>query len=337
MQDIKLLNNPLLSVIIPVYNCAPVVERCLDSIDYPEAEIIVVDDGSTDNTAHVVEEYQKRHNKVQLIRKKNGGPSSARNEGMRYAQGKYICFVDADDFLSKGGLERMLRIALDNDADIVKYKVNFVKNGSRIFIQDVSLKPINIKHFEGEGTALMSNEVSDYHVIDALFRNQLLKENNICFRTDLHLHEDDVFMCEVYCYATNVIGTSLCLYNYVVASDFSSTHTNNRKRVEELINSSIMAVRYRQDTIRQSFPDIQFQYERFKYMRYVVNAHITMVQGRFSYKQLKSKLQEFKALDVWPVEYRWIKIAGLKNKKLWVKTFLCNHPLLSYCFRFLYS
>ena len=104
-------NSPLLSVIIPLYNCAPVIYRCLDSIDYDNAEIIVVNDGSTDNGKELVEKYTENHPFVRLINKHNGGVSSARNIGIEQAKGRYIVFVDADDYLSQGGLTRVIKLA----------------------------------------------------------------------------------------------------------------------------------------------------------------------------------------------------------------------------------
>ena len=121
MQDSN-VNSPLLSVIIPMYNCAPVILRCLDSIDYPGCEIIVVNDGSQDNGAEVVEQYAANHLHVHLINKPNGGVSSARNLGIQEAIGKYISFIDADDYIVSGGLERIVNLAEEHNADVVKFK-----------------------------------------------------------------------------------------------------------------------------------------------------------------------------------------------------------------------
>ena len=92
-----------LSIIIPMYNCAIVIERCLDSIEVgPDMEVIVVDDGSNDNGSDVVRHYMEHHSYVRLLRKENGGVSSARNVGIEAATGNYIMFIDADDYLVPG-------------------------------------------------------------------------------------------------------------------------------------------------------------------------------------------------------------------------------------------
>ena len=89
--------TPLLSVIIPMYNCGPVIVRCMDSIDYPNSEIIVVNDGSKDNGAEIVSQYAATHPNVRLINKPNGGVSSARNRGIQEAKYDYIALLDGDD------------------------------------------------------------------------------------------------------------------------------------------------------------------------------------------------------------------------------------------------
>ena len=127
-------SGTLLSVIIPCYNCAPVIERCLGSIDYPSAEIIVVNDGSTDNSIHVIEQYIRSHQKkIQLINKENGGVSSARNLGIDKATGKYICFVDADDYLCNDGLVRIVDLAEKESADVVLYRANYTNENKSFF------------------------------------------------------------------------------------------------------------------------------------------------------------------------------------------------------------
>ena len=140
-------NNILLSIIIPCYNCSPVIIRCLDSIDYPDAEIIIVDDGSTDNSAQVVTDYAQVHTNVHLIQKENGGVSSARNVGIEAANGKYLMFVDADDYLVPGGIKRIIELAEEKKADVVKFSFRKVKNDTPQDVVSVSDSSISIDAF----------------------------------------------------------------------------------------------------------------------------------------------------------------------------------------------
>ena len=119
----NILMNNLVSIIIPVYNVEPYIKRCIDSISsqtYKNLEIIVVDDGSKDNSASICEEGAKRDSRIKMIRKENAGAGYARNTGMDAAKGEYIFFVDSDDYIMPGCIERLLEVALKEDADIVK-------------------------------------------------------------------------------------------------------------------------------------------------------------------------------------------------------------------------
>ena len=213
MQDSN-VNSPLLSVIIPMYNCAPVIVRCLDSIDYPDCEIIVVNDGSRDNSAEVVEQYVATHPHVRLINKPNGGVSSARNLGIQEAIGKYISFIDADDYIVSGGLERIVNLAEEHNADVVKFKNRSVQDSSELDKSSVSDTPMNIEITTGDGV-LNRHDISDYIVWDGIYRRTVIIENNILFKTDLCLREDDTFMGMLYCHANVVIATDLPLYRYL--------------------------------------------------------------------------------------------------------------------------
>jgi glycosyltransferase involved in cell wall biosynthesis len=116
------MEKPLISVIIPVYNVEDYLHKCLDSIisqTYENLEIIVVNDGSTDNSAQICEEYAKKDSRIKLLHKENGGLSSARNAGLDIADGEYIGFVDSDDFIEKNMYERMLNALKEYSANLV--------------------------------------------------------------------------------------------------------------------------------------------------------------------------------------------------------------------------
>ena len=111
-----------ISVIIPVYNIASYLQRCLNSVisqTYKNLEIIVVNDGSLDNSLEILEEYAIRDERVVVLNKENGGVTSCRREGLANAQGKYIFFLDGDDWLESESLERLYLLGKQQDADII--------------------------------------------------------------------------------------------------------------------------------------------------------------------------------------------------------------------------
>ena len=333
MRDIKSKNSPLLSVIIPMYNCAPVITRCLDSIDYPDAEIIVVNDGSKDNGAEVVTQYAASHPNVRLVNKENGGASSARNIGIQEARGTYIGFIDADDFWFPNGIARIVELAEKEEAEIVKYIIRHVSNGKPLPQMDLEHFEMHAEIIEGRGNALERYDISDYHVVDAVFKRSVIVDNNILFQTDLHLHEDDVFMGMFYCHATKVISTDLPLYCYIRSSDYSSTHHQSIERQRILINSGYLAAQHRSAYVQAHYPHAMPN-ERLKYMRWVSQPK-DAIKAQMTLQEYKAVLNEFRKIGVWPVQYKYINVsywwASKKYKmKLALKTWLINHPKIAY-------
>lgn len=326
-------NTMILSVIIPCYNCASVIQRCLDSIDYPDAEIIVVDDGSSDDSAKVVGEYARNHASVRLLQKANGGVSSARNMGIDAATGKYVMFVDADDFVLPYSIEKAVGIIEQSGADVLKFSYHTVTEGMVRHFGEEDVRPVSTEIIKGRYEALKRNDVPDYLVWDGIYRRDLITDNHIRFHTDLHLHEDDVFMGELYCHVDAVAITNLRVYCYVESSSQSSTHNQNRNRQCQLIESGYLAIEHRGSYVEQHCPEAM-TLERLKYMRWVCRPK-TAIEAGFSLKEYRAVLKKFGELGCWPLDYNWMHAARLdwswkvrmKNR---VRTFLCNHPGLAY-------
>ncbi len=121
------MQNDLISVIVPVYNVEKYIARCLRSIlkqTYENFEVIVVDDGATDESGSICEEFAARDNRIKVIHKPNGGLSDARNMGIKYAEGNYITFVDSDDYIDNKFLARLYNICIENHTEIAicRYK-----------------------------------------------------------------------------------------------------------------------------------------------------------------------------------------------------------------------
>ena len=130
---------PSVSVIVPCYNVAEFLPECLESIlaQGIDMEVILVDDGSTDSTGGICEEYAARDRRFRVIHKENGGLSSARNAGLEIASGEYICFIDSDDFLEAGCLERVLTCAVKYDADLVMFPYWILEGSTKTSPKDL--------------------------------------------------------------------------------------------------------------------------------------------------------------------------------------------------------
>ena len=115
--------EPQISIIVPVYNTEEYIERCIRSImeqTYENLEILLIDDGSTDNSGKLADEYVKDDARIKVYHKKNGGLSDARNYGFSMSTAEYVCFIDSDDFISLDFYEKLYKKAIADGADIAK-------------------------------------------------------------------------------------------------------------------------------------------------------------------------------------------------------------------------
>ena len=125
--------NPLVSVIIPVYNVEKYLKQCVDSVigqTYRDLEIILVDDGSTDHSGDMCDKYAEKDYRVKVIHKENGGASSARNIGIAVVSGEYVYMPDSDDYIDTYCIEKLLNCAMENNADLVFFNAYSFTDGS---------------------------------------------------------------------------------------------------------------------------------------------------------------------------------------------------------------
>lgn len=127
------MNNELISIIIPVYNIENLLSKCINSVitqTYSNLEIILVDDGSTDNSGNICDFYSKKDNRIKVYHKKNGGLSSARNHGIEHSSGNYLFFLDSDDFIDSNMIEILFENMIKTQSNIsMGNRINYYDNG----------------------------------------------------------------------------------------------------------------------------------------------------------------------------------------------------------------
>lgn len=195
--------NPKVSVIVPVYNVEDYLERCLDSIinqTYRNLEIILVNDGSTDNCGAICEEYAKKDNRIIVIHKENGGQSTARNTGMDICTGEYIAFVDSDDYIHPETYNSCVYVMQKEDVDFVEFEFKKVyENDPFDDVTDYSYEIHNVKEVI-EGRIRWKKHY-------CLAWNKLFKKIfiiNLRFPKGL-LHEDSMLF-NIYVFQINKVG-----------------------------------------------------------------------------------------------------------------------------------
>ena len=136
--------NSKISIIVPIYNVEKYLRKCIDSIlnqSYDNLQIILVDDGSPDNCPKICDEYLNKDNRIQVIHKSNGGLSSARNAGIKVANGKYIAFIDSDDYIELNMIEKLVNAIEKSNADLCICGIRWVNKDGTLFTK-VAKSPI---------------------------------------------------------------------------------------------------------------------------------------------------------------------------------------------------
>ncbi|HFU3798853.1 TPA: glycosyltransferase family 2 protein [Streptococcus suis] len=235
--------RPKFSVIVPVYNVKATLKRCMDSIlnqTYDDFEVILINDGSTDNSLDICNEYQEKDKRIQVFSKANGGLSSARNMGIDKSSGEYLCFVDSDDWISVDMLAHFEKLISRYQADIVSatYKLvhNPTKNDSLSDYYDVKTmkREEALEYFLYEG---MHNRVSEYPVWNKCYRKELFTE--VTFPIGV-LYEDYVTNIKLI-KASNLFvkSTKVCYYYYQGGS--SIIRSGFKYRDNDVITQSELA------------------------------------------------------------------------------------------------
>lgn len=215
----------MISVIIPVYNVESYLKRCLDSVinqSYQDLEIILIDDGSTDNSSKICDEYASNDPRVIVIHKQNAGQAAARNDGINIAKGEYIAFVDSDDWIELDMYELLMQAIIDTKADIVASGLNMVYQNRVLNLNPNSVS--RISYTKEEALDSLFNNINNvrFELWNKLFKKEVIGDARLKIG---QLHEEVYFIRTVFSNATRIVYVNQGLYNYVVQRD-GNTNSN---------------------------------------------------------------------------------------------------------------
>lgn len=226
----------MFSIIIPVYNVESYLRECLDSVvaqTYPGWEAICVNDGSTDSSELILNEYAARDSRLKVITQPNGGLSAARNAGVDAAKGDYVFFLDSDDWLEKNALE-VLSTNIENE-DMLCFSGRRYFESDRAFHDADQLEPHS--YVSGmdyyNDNALLTRDFAFVCVVLRIYKREFLSRHSLRFKEGI-FHEDNLFTPLVCYYAKKVRVIDECLYDYRVRAN-SITTTGNIKRLRDLM------------------------------------------------------------------------------------------------------
>lgn len=274
-----------LTIVVPVYNVEKYLKECLDSIysikniDY---EVILVNDGSTDNSLTILNEYKDRYfDKTKIIDKKNGGLSSARNAGLEVAKGDYISFIDSDDIIDPEEFEKFFKEGKELDLDVIVGNMRYFsdkKKGDPLFRSE-GIKKLDVvegtKFFK---TLFEGQKCFREEVVDDIYKRDFLLENNLYFLDGI-LHEDSLFTPKVYLKAKRVKYIDRAFYFYrqrsgsimskvtdksidslekicfMLLDEYKSTDKDGKEALSKLLPSFYKVVLYRYISLKRDYKE----------------------------------------------------------------------------------
>ncbi len=296
----------MISIIIPVYNIEKYLSRCIESVldqTYQNLEAIFVNDGSTDNSLKILEEYQKKDKRIKIINKENAGSGAARNDGIEQSKGEYLAFLDSDDWYEKDFLERLYKNLKENNSEIAMCNPKMVYNNKE------RNKNINTYQFESIDLNKTPEKILGILgmpvVWNKLYKRELIIKNAIRF-PNYSFSEDVEFLYKTFLYVNKVSKVEGYLYNYYQREDSAT-----KKIKKESIEQVYQVLRNIENYINSRFPDkleFFYQYE----IQFIYSISVTFLSKINDDKKIKEKINRENNLLIKNID----KKVAFKNKKI---------------------
>ena len=264
--------TPTVSIIVPVYNASKTLRRCVDSVlkqEYPEFELILVDDGSRDDSPAICDSYARQDGRVQVIHKENAGVSAARNDALERARGEYLQFLDSDDWLAPEATKLLVRSAREHGCDMV------IADFYRVSGERVSHKG----EIDEEGVmsredfaAHMMEDPADYYygvLWNKLFRRELVEAHRLRMNEKLRWCEDFLFNLEYILRAETFYALRVPIYYYVKTKGSLVAQSMS---LPNIIRMKLRVFEYYNDFYKHVLDERDYEKNRLKVYRFLVDA-----------------------------------------------------------------
>ncbi|WP_317346809.1 glycosyltransferase family 2 protein [Blautia argi] len=244
MQYRNLGTKPMVSVIIPVYNVELYIKQCIDSLltqTYGNIEIICIDDGSTDKTLEILEFLEKKDSRLVVIKQEHLGVSAARNKGLDIARGKYISFVDSDDFIQWNSYEILVQVAEKENLDLVIFGANVVGEAPEWIWNKMNTKYRYYRKGEAKNVIFEEESARPFLWLHFIKRDLFEKNGKIRFNEKMEMGEDQLCQFEYVPKAETVMVIEDKLYNYRVGRNCSLMQLYEKQQMKKF-DSHILLV-----------------------------------------------------------------------------------------------
>ncbi|WP_370827280.1 glycosyltransferase family 2 protein [Fournierella massiliensis] len=285
------MDKPLISVIVPIYNVEKYLRRCIDSLvgqTYPNLEIVLVNDGSPDNCGEICDKYAQNNENIKVLHQKNQGLSAARNNGVKYSRGEYICFVDPDDYLPNDSIEYLQHIMEESHADLAA--------GGRVTFKDNESVTIGKE----------INELWCYNTEEALSKICYAKRVGVSAWAKLYprffveqypypigkVHEDLATTYKIVAQCEKVVVSSKVVYYYFQRNDSIMNCSIREKHIED----GMAAAKEELEFMKKYYPSVvpAAKYRCcFKVIEYIPRLLKHTEQNAAYFKRLQNELRPF--------------------------------------------
>jgi len=294
--------EPLLSIIVPIYNVEQYVDKCIQSIlnqTYQNLEIILVDDGATDRSGSIADSYAAKDKRIKVFHKENGGLSDARNYGLDHVTGDYILFVDSDDFIENTMCERLFAVANSTNADIVSCNYYIYREDNDISIHTMSVEPFDLNVVWNK---LFKSELFNGTVLVRFLKGRVQEDNFIIFRLFLNANTIVTVNFPLYYYVQRA-GSIMANFSrkfmtdtvesHIYMSDYIMNHCSSVKNELQLylLNSYVeLSRRVNVNKCKTEYNDLLTQYKHYVLDHTADTSHNPLWKCKQHIKRLLVKL-----------------------------------------------
>ncbi len=312
-------NQPLISVIIAIYNPGKYLRPCLDSIvnqTYKNLEIILVDDGSTDDSLSVCKEYAEKDNRIIVHHKENSGVSATRNQGIRLAHGDYFSFIDSDDILEPDAYEYMISLVKEHGADAVNYE-HYITYPDREIIHKLSDNNYGLFEKDQAIAQLVHNVMFAWN---KLFSKKII--TNLYFDESIARGEDSLFSIFAFDKADKIWFEQRPLYHYI-----QSNNSAVRGKFRESQLSAVKLINIYEPFFKEKYPQF-YDTQMGMLMNLMTTLYFDMRMDKNDHKNnQKLVISEFRGL------YKKVNIKSFSKKKALTLRIFMASPSFSYFIR----
>ena len=301
----------LLSIIVPVYNVEKYLRKCVDSLlaqdlSPEEYEIILVDDGSTDQSGSICDKYAACHSNVKVIHQQNGGLSAARNTGIEAAQGQYVQFVDSDDYLEPKVLKVLMEIVEQEDLDVLRF--NYRNVNERYDVIEPNKDPKRFVNYSDEvcdGLTFLNERLGPAcYACQFMIRRELLDDCQ--FKEGIYF-EDTEWTPRMLLKSKRAASTDMMVYNYLVREG-SITQSVDEKKKRKVLDDKLLLI----DALKEQMQTVE---DKRWYEGMIAQTVISIVSyvGANYYSERKTILKQLRFKDVFPLSTYQSNATGMRK------------------------